>query len=197
MEQSDIADHNFLLFSLVKESVLSDGAVRHYWSQLSAVLSREGVAGELADPVLHRAGDDAVLRWNLPAANPVQIITVALQTPTQPQALFAGSTQGANMITTLEPYVGRIDVLDSLSVGTGLVTFTLKAVNASDAGHYICIEGVGNEPIIPDCGQMLVIVGESFSFQAFQRKIENGGDQNTFEEEKTRQCVKFWHDPLF
>ena len=155
------------------------------------------MAGELADPVLHKAGDDAVLRWNLPAANPVQIITVALQTPTQPQALFAGSTQGANMITTLEPYVGRIDVLDSLSVGTGLVTFTLKAVNASDAGHYICIEGVGNEPIIPDCGQMLVIVGESFSFQAFQRKIENGGDQNTFEEEKTRQCVKFWRDPLF
>ena len=126
----------------------------------------------MADPVLHKAGDDAVLRWNLPAANPVQIITVALQTPTQPQALFAGSTQGANMITTLEPYVGRIDVLDSLSVGTGLVTFTLKAVNASDAGHYICIEGVGNEPIIPDCGQMLVIVGESFLFQAFRRKIE-------------------------
>lgn len=118
------------------------------------------MAGEWADPMLTKAGDDAVLRWNLPKDSQIQIITVALQTAAQPQALFTGSTMQANQITVLQLYVERIDVLDSLSVGTGLVTFTLKAVNSNDAGRYICINGVGNEPVIPDCGQMLVIVGE-------------------------------------
>ena len=117
------------------------------------------MTAELADPVLHKAGDDAVLRWSLPADSKIHIITVALQTAAQPQALFTASTEEANLITVLQPYVGRIDVLDSLSVGIRLVTFTLTAANPSDAGRYICIDGLGNEPIIPDCGQMLVIVG--------------------------------------
>ncbi|KAK7105321.1 nephrin-like [Littorina saxatilis] len=115
-------------------------------------------ACSLGEPMLKKAGDDAVLQWNLPKSTDATIITVALQLDGGTRAIFYGSTTEANQIKVDELYADRVDVLDSLSVDPGIVTFTLKNVAAADAGRYVCINGFGDEPIIPDCGQMLVIV---------------------------------------
>ncbi|XP_076438502.1 neural cell adhesion molecule 2-like [Babylonia areolata] len=115
-----------------------------------------GVKGEQAAPVLNRPGQKAALQWKLPPSN-AAIITIALQTPTLPAVFYYYRRRRSIVIDDL--YQGRVDVLDSLDVGDGLVSFTLKNVTMADAGRYVCIDGFGDRPM-DNCGQMLVVVGK-------------------------------------
>lgn len=107
---------------------------------------------------MFRPGTDAALHWNLPPSS-ASIITIGLQANGQVQAVFYCFMAQAK-IQADPVYADRIDILEGLGVGNGLVSFTLENVTVDDAGRYVCIDGVGVEPFIDDCGQVLVIVGK-------------------------------------
>ncbi|KAL8568768.1 hypothetical protein ACOMHN_003173 [Nucella lapillus] len=115
------------------------------------------VAGEQAEPALFKPGTDAALRWSLPPSD-ASIITISRRAKGVTQALFFCFMRQKN-ISIVDAYKGRVDVLPGLGVGDGLVAFTLKNVTPEDAGSYVCVNGVGETPVMEDCGQMLVVVG--------------------------------------
>lgn len=104
---------------------------------------------------MKKVGDDAVFSWSFEIAN-LTHITVALKT--NQTKLFSGSLANSTPIV-YRVYRERLDV-SSVHLDQGQVTFTLRNVNTTDAGHYSCFEGFATTKLIPGCGQMLIILSK-------------------------------------
>lgn len=113
-----------------------------------------GSLSEQAKPLLKTSGSDAKFEWTLLYQN-ISLFTVSLDGNL---TLFYTSLSNPGNVYVDEKYTNRLNKSD-IKLDKS-VTFVLKNVSAADAGRYICIEGLNSHPSIPDCGQMLVIIGE-------------------------------------
>lgn len=128
-----------------------------------------------SEPALQKTSNNAWLQWRLPSNISGTILNVALKTTNRTLNIFFADLAKSE-VTEGDRIKARLEVLGSgLNASPRMVTFTLSNVTAADAGHYICIEGFGNTPVIDDCGQMLVVVDKPTNpaVQASTAAVEN------------------------
>ncbi|XP_071094886.1 scavenger receptor cysteine-rich domain-containing protein DMBT1-like [Haliotis cracherodii] len=105
-----------------------------------------------------RVGSYATLSWTLPEPGTREFSVCNSETKT---CLFHVTSHNhvraaSDKFTSRLRFIGKVS-----SSGTGLFRFVLSDVSWEDEGHYKCYRGSPGSwgPIIPDCGQKLVVQG--------------------------------------
>ncbi|XP_048254600.1 uncharacterized protein LOC124123803 [Haliotis rufescens] len=109
-----------------------------------------------------RVGSYATLSWTLPEPGTREFSVCNSETKT---CLFHVTSHNhvraaSDKFTSRLRFIGHVS-----SSGTGLFRFVLSDVSWEDEGHYKCYRGSPGSlgPIIPDCGQKLVVQGDLLS----------------------------------
>ncbi|XP_071094885.1 scavenger receptor cysteine-rich domain-containing protein DMBT1-like [Haliotis cracherodii] len=105
-----------------------------------------------------RVGSYATLSWTLPDPGTREFSVCNSETKTCLLHVtgYNDVRAASDKFTSRVRFIGKVS-----SSGTGLFRFLLSDVSWEDAGHYKCYRGSPGSggPIIPDCGQKLVVQG--------------------------------------
>ncbi|XP_071094889.1 scavenger receptor cysteine-rich domain-containing protein DMBT1-like [Haliotis cracherodii] len=105
-----------------------------------------------------RFGGYATLSWTLPEPGTSEFSVCKSETKTCLLHItgYNDVRAASDKFTSRVRFIGHVS-----SSGTGLFRFVLSDVTREDEGHYKCYRGSPGSggPIIPDCGQNLVILG--------------------------------------
>ncbi|XP_046555528.1 uncharacterized protein LOC124264778 [Haliotis rubra] len=136
-----------------------------------------GVQSQLASPVLVRESETASFRWQVPAI-PGGLSVLYVISPSGAAVLLANTL---NNHQVLGNYTARVTYTGNLTADPKVMALDLRSVVRSDAGTYTCRRN-GPTDILPQCGQKLVVLGQS------TKPTRNGPSTPVFGRQVTLTC---------